>query len=179
MAWKKRLVSAARAVERAIALACNVLLIASGLGMLTLLTVNVVMRYGFSAGFGSAPDLTELLFSIFVMAGIAQAARLGAHIATELFLYLLAGRARLALALVIHAVTAAAYFLLAWYAMLNAIVAHDQRSPVVGIPYSVGYGCLAVGLALVGVFSLAAIVRHTLGGEPLEVDLANTGPGAA
>jgi TRAP-type C4-dicarboxylate transport system permease small subunit len=179
MGWKKVLVSAAGAVERAIALTCNVLLVASGLGMLTLLTVNVVMRYGFSAGFGSAPDLTELLFSVFVMAGITQAARLGAHIATEMLLYLLAGRARLALALLIHAVTAGTYFLLAWYATLNAIVAHDQRSPVVGIPYSVGYGCLAAGLALVGVCSLVAIVKHTLGGQALEVDLANTGPGAA
>ena len=48
---------------------------------------------------------------------------------------------------------------------LNAIIAHDQHTPVLKIPYSVGYGCLALGLALVAMCSVLAIVRHTLGSE--------------
>jgi TRAP-type C4-dicarboxylate transport system permease small subunit len=124
-----------------------------------------------------APDLTELMFAIFVMAGIAQAARRGAHVATQLLLHTLRGAWRVALAVLIHAVTATVYLLLAWYAFQNAIIAHDQTTPVLEIPWSVGYGCLSVGLLLVATCSLTAIVRHTLGGEMVKVDLAE--PGAA
>src|SRR6185503_15742481 len=100
--------------------------------------------------------LTELWFAIFVMAGIAEAARRGAHVATQLLLHTLRGTWRLALAVIIHAVTTVVYFTLAWYALQNAIIAHDQTSPVLGIPWSVGYGCLALGLALVATCSLTS-----------------------
>ena len=58
----------------------------------------------------------------------------------------------------------AVYLLLAWYTYQNALIAHDQHTPVLDIPYSVGYGILAVGLLLVGLSSVAAIVNLTLGG---------------
>jgi TRAP-type C4-dicarboxylate transport system permease small subunit len=174
---KNALVSVSRAADRAIELGCNFLLLVTGLGLLSLLTIVVVLRYGFESGFSFAPDLSELLFAIFVMAGIAQAARLGVHVATQLLLNGLKGRWRLGLVIIIHTVTASAYLVLAWYALQNAIIAHDQLSPVLRIPWSVGYGCLSLGLALVGVCSLAAIVRHTLGGEEVIVNLAD--PGAA
>ena len=38
-------------------------------------------------------------------------------------------------------------------------------------------GTTGVGLALVGACSLTAIVRHTLGHEPVTVNLADAGPG--
>jgi len=177
MTWTVRVVSIARAAERAVELACNSLLLVAGLGLLLLLNVVVVLRYFFSAGLSFAPDLSELLFAIFVMAGIAQAARLGVHIATQLLLNALQGSWRLALVLLIHAVTATVYLLLAWYALQNAIIAHDQTTPVLRIPWSVGYGCLSLGLALVAICSFAAMVRYTLGGEEVKVNLAD--PGAA
>lgn len=165
----------ARRLERAVELACNGLMLVTGLALLGLLTVVVVLRYAFETGLPFAPDLTELLFAIFVMAGIVQAARLGVHVATQLLLNALPAGGRRALATFIHAVTAATYLLLAWYAAQNAIIAHDQTSPVLRIPWSVGYGCLAAGLALVGLCSLTAIVRHTVGREPVVVNLADAG----
>ena len=167
----------ARGTERAIERLCNLLLLVSGLALLVLLTIVVVLRYAFEGGFGFAPDLSELLFCIFVMAGIVQAARMGAHVATQLLLHTLQGRARLLLTLFIHAVTATTFFILAWYALRNAIVAHDQTTPVLQIPWSVGYGCLAAGLALVAVCSVTAIVRYAIGGDAVKVDLADAGPG--
>jgi|SRR5688572_19841488 TRAP-type C4-dicarboxylate transport system permease small subunit len=175
MAWRQRVLSIARAVDRAVELGCNFLLLTAGLGLLALLTVVVVLRYAFATGLTFATDLTELLFAIFVMAGITLAARRGVHVATQLLLHALHGAWRLALAVVIHIVTATTYLALAWYALQNAIIAHDQTSPVMGIPWSVGYGCLALGLALVAACSLTAIVRHTLGGEAVKVDLADAG----
>jgi TRAP-type transport system small permease protein len=177
MAATRGVVATAQAVERAIQLGCNFLLLVSGMALLCLLTIVVFMRYLFETGLTFAPDLSELLFCIFVMAGITQAARQGAHVATQLLLYKLQGRARLALTLFIHGVTIFAFTLLAWYAFRNALVAHDQTTPVLEIPWSVGYGCLSMGLAMVAVCSVVAIVRFTLGGEPIKVDLADAGPG--
>ncbi len=170
-------VSIAHAVERAIQVGCNFLLLVSGMGLLCLLSIVVVMRYALGEGLGFAPDLSELLFEIFVVAGITLAARRGAHVATQLLLHKLQGRARLGLVLIIHGVTACVFLLLAWYGILNAMVAHDQLSPVMQIPRSVGYGCLALGLALVALCSLAAMVRHSIGGEEVSVNLADAGPG--
>jgi TRAP-type transport system small permease protein len=80
---------------------------------------------------------------------------------------------RRVLATGIHAATAAAYLLLAWYALQNAIIAHDQTTPVLRIPWSVGYGCLSAGLALVGVCAITALILHTVGREEVVVNLAD------
>ncbi|MEO7851611.1 MAG: TRAP transporter small permease subunit [Rubrivivax sp.] len=149
------------------------------MALLLLLTTVVVMRYGFASGLSFGPDLSELLFAIFVMAGIAQAARQGAHVATQVLINALEGAARRVVVVCIHAATAGAYLLLAWFAVQNAIIAHDQTTPVLHIPWSVGYGCLAAGLALVAVCSLTAIVRYTLGGEPIHVSLTPSEEAAA
>ncbi|MGE8943656.1 TRAP transporter small permease [Leptospira interrogans] len=179
MTWTQRLVAGARGLDYGIALMCNGLLIVTGLIMLALLTVVVVLRYVFHSGLSFAPDLTELMFGIFVMSGIVLAACRGVHVATQLLINYLQGSARLALALFIHAVTAGIYLLLAWYALQNAIIAHDQTTPVLQIPWSVGYGVLAGGLMLVCVSSITAMIRHGLGGEPVIINLADPGGSAA
>ena len=46
--------------------------------------------------------MTELLFAIFVMAGIVQAARMGVHVATQLLLHILEGKWRTRLARADH-----------------------------------------------------------------------------
>jgi TRAP-type transport system small permease protein len=177
VAWRTQLVSAAKYADAFIERGCKALLLITGLALLALLSLGVVLRYFFQSGFSFAPDLSELLFAIFVMAGIVQAARLGVHVATQLLLNALSPRYRIALAVLIHALTATVYFLLGYYAFENAIIAHDQVSPVLRIPWSVGYGCLSAGLTLVAACSAIAILRHTAGGEPVHVDLAD--PGAA
>jgi TRAP-type C4-dicarboxylate transport system permease small subunit len=175
MGWRAQVLSVAGGVERVIQIGCNLLLLVSGLSLLALLSATVGLRYGFHAGLNFAPDLSELLFAIFVMAGIAEASRQGVHVASQFLIHALAGKWRLRLALLIHGVTACVYLLLAWYALLNAIIANDQTSPVLQIPWSVGYGFLTLGLALVALCSIVAIIRHTLGGEAVEVDLADAG----
>lgn len=177
MTLKLGSLAVANAADRAIDAICKMLMLVTGLGLLALLTAVVVMRYAMASGLTTAPEISELMFAIFVMAGIVQAARMGVHVGTQLLLHLLQGKWRTRLAVLINAVIAATYALLAWYAALNAIIAHDQRTPVLGIPYSVGYGCLLLGLALVSLCSVLAIIRHTLGSEDIHVDLAD--PGAA
>jgi TRAP-type C4-dicarboxylate transport system permease small subunit len=167
MALKDHVTASGRVVERSIDLVCNGVLLTTGMALLILLSTVALLRYAFQTGLSFAPDLSEVLFAFFVMAGIVKAARQSAHVATQLMIHLLTGWARLALSLVIHGVTALVYLTLAWYAYLNALIAHDQTTPVLQIPWSVGYGCLAAGLALVGMSSLLVILRQTVGGEPV------------
>ena len=173
MSLRHMLVAIAGVIDSAIGYVCNALMVIAGLGLLTLLTAVVVLRYFFHTGFSFAPDLSELLFAIFVMAGVVQAARLGVHVATQILISVLNDTWRRILAVAIHAVTAAAYIQLSWYALQNAIIAHDQTTPVLQIPWSVGYGILATGLCFVALLSVTAIIRYTLGGEEVVVNLAD------
>ena len=79
--------SVVRFADSLIESGCKTLLLVTGLALLTLLSAGAFLRYVFQSGFSFATDLTELLFAIFVMAGIVQAARLGVHVATQLLLH--------------------------------------------------------------------------------------------
>ena len=171
------LVSAAHWIDRGVESLCRLVLIATGLFMLAVLTTIVMQRYTGIGTFDSGSELCSLAFPIFVMAGIVDAARKGAHVATQILLNALGATGRIFLVIVLHGITAIAYFYLAWYAWQNALIAHDELSTVLQVPGSLGYGCLTVGLFLVGLCSLGAIVRHTLGREPVHVNLADAGPG--
>jgi TRAP-type C4-dicarboxylate transport system permease small subunit len=175
--WKTALVSGARITETLIEKCCKAVLLTTGLALLVILTLTVCLRYGIGASAYYDAELSALLFPIFVMAGIAEAARQSAHVATQLLLHALNDAWRVRLILLTHAVTAAVYLYLAWYAFQNAVIAHDERSTILRVPGSVGYGSLAAGLALIGICSVAAMVRYSLGGEKVMVDLAETGPG--
>ena len=175
---KATVVWAADALERGVEAVCDFLVAAGGIGLTVILATVVVLRYGFESGIAASVEITELSFAVFVMAGIALAARHGAHVTTRLSLTLLQGRARLALALFIHVATVAVYLLLAWYTWENALIAHDQHTPVLEIPYSVGYGTLAVGLVLISLSSLVAIVKLTIGGAEVPLEAASLDGGA-
>ena len=113
MRWRTLLLPVVRLADSLIESGCKTLLLVTGLALLTLLSAGAFLRYVFQGGFSFATDLTELLFAIFVMAGIVQAARLGVHVATQLLLHTLSPSRRIVLAVLIHGVTAIVYFLLA------------------------------------------------------------------
>lgn len=175
--WQTMLVSAAHKLETAIGTFCHAVLLVTGLFLLAILTVIVVLRYSNGGSIDSGSELCALTFPIFVMAGIVEAARMGAHVATQLMLNALNAVWRVRLVILIHSVTATVYLYLAWYAYLNALIAHDELSTTLEVPGSVGYGCLAIGLLLVGLCSVTAFIRHTLGGEKVFINLADAGPG--
>lgn len=175
--WQALLVLAAHKIESAIASLCQWVLILTGLFMLGLLTIIVVLRYTNGGSIDSGSELCTLTFPIFVMAGVVEAARVGAHVATQLLLNALNNAWRTYLVILIHALTATTYLYLFWYAYQNAIIANDELSTVLQVPGSLGYGSLAVGLLLVGVCSITAIIRHTAGHEKVSINLADAGPG--
>lgn len=174
---KELLVSAAQLIDRGVGSFCRLVLISTGLFMLVILTTIVVLRYTNLGSLDSGSELCSLAFPIFVMAGIVDAARKGAHVATQILLNALGPVGRLYLVTLLHGITATAYFYLAWYAYRNTLIAHDELSTILQVPNSLGYGSLTTGLFLVGLCSLGAIARHTLGHEPVHVNLADAGPG--
>ena len=175
--FARALAAGARLTEGAVGWCCRGVLLVTGLAMLAILTVMVVLRYTYAGSLDYGSELTSLIFPVFVMAGIVEAARQGAHIATQVLPHFLNEAWRTRLAILIHAVSAVLYLYLAWFALQNAIIAHDEQSTILRVPGSLGYGCLAAGLALVGACSLAALVRYTAGREKMVLNLAEPGPG--
>jgi len=175
--WRGALLTAARITDFVVEKSCKTTLVVTGLALLIVLTGTVGVRYFHGVSVRYDAELIALIFPVFVAAGIAEAARQGAHVATQLLLKALGDDWRVRLSLFIHAVTATAYLYLAWYGFQNALIAHDEKSTILRVPGSVGYGSLTVGLALIGICSLAAIVRLLIAGEKVTVDLSAAGPG--
>lgn len=174
---KSVFVSAAHFIEKGIRVLCRAIMLSTGLFLLFILTAIVLLRYSNAGSIDSGAELSALVFPVFVMAGIVEAALTGAHVATQVMLNVLNAVWRKRLTLLIHAVTAALYLYLSSYAYQNAVIAHEELSTILQVPGSVGYGSLAIGLALVGVCSLCAIVRYTFGKEKVTINLAESGPG--
>lgn len=174
---KELLVSASRMIDQWVGSFCRLVLISTGLFILVVLTAIVFLRYTNLGSLDSGSELCSLAFPIFVMAGIVDAARKGAHVATQILLHALGRQWRIYLVTLLHSITIVTYSYLAWYAYQNTLIAHDELSTVLQVPNSLGYGTLTAGLILVALCSLGAIVHHTLGGEPVHIDLADAGPG--
>ena len=176
MAWRPRVLSIARGGGPRSRARLQFPAADAGLGLLCLLTVVVVLRYAFADGFRHSRRISPSFCSR-SSSWRASLSPPGAACTSQRNSCCIRCRRRgvWRLQSLIHVVTAIDLLLLAWYALQNAIIAHDQTSPVMEIPWSVGYGCLALGLALVATCSLTAIVRHTLGGEAVKVDLADAG----
>lgn len=171
------IVTLAHQLESVIGSFCRSVLLVTGLALLVILMTVVILRYSELGSIDSGAELSALIFPVFVTAGIVEAARTGAHVATQILLHALNDAWRVRLVVLIHSVTAVAYLYLSTFAFRNAVIAHDELSTVLEVPGSFGYGCLTVGLALIGVCSLTAIVRHTIGKERVIVNLAEAGPG--
>jgi TRAP-type C4-dicarboxylate transport system permease small subunit len=175
--WRAALLAAARITDVAVEKTCKTVLLITGMALLVILSATVSVRYFDGASVQYDAELVALIFPIFVAAGIAEAARQSAHVATQLLLKAVNDAWRVRLSLLIHTATATTYLYLAWYAFQNALIAHDERSTILRVPGSVGYGSLTVGLGLIGICSLAAIVRLVIADEKVTVDLSASGPG--
>lgn len=172
MSIKTATVAAAHGVEAAVQWACRGVLMVSGFALLGVLVVNVFVRYILQGSMGALSELPSLLFPWFVMGGVVLAALRGSHVAMQLTLHSLPPAGRRALALAIHAVSAVVFLMLAWYAVENTLIAHDEQSTILRVPGSVGYSALVLAFLLVGVSSVTALLRIGVGREPVLVDLA-------
>jgi TRAP-type transport system small permease protein len=158
-----------RAVDAAIGWGCRGVLYVTLAVVFAILSINVGLRYVAGSSIAWASELPELMFPWMIMAGVVLAAQHGSHIAVVLVTQKLGATRRWVLAAG-SLVVVALYAGLAWMAVPVAVIAHDEKTPILGAPGSLSVGCLALGFALLAVVTLCRLPR--VWGSAAEFDSA-------
>ena len=155
----------ADAVDRALALLCQGVLLLTGTVLMVVLTANVVARYILATGgFDWAEEVPQQVFPWFIMAGVVLAVQHGGHVAVEWLMGKLGREGKRIVLLAGHALVAVAYLVLCWQALVVADIVAIERSPALGLAGSYGYWAIAVGCALLSLSTSTVAVRIALVG---------------
>jgi len=152
-----------RTVERAITALCSVVLWVSMVVMFVILVANTALRYATGDSLQWASELPELLFPWMVMAGVVLAAVRGSHITTQFLVDALPATLRHWIAVASSLLVAALYATLVWATWGMLEIVHDERTQILGIPGSVTYACLMVGMSLLALLALQSAWRALSG----------------
>ncbi len=155
-----RLASAADGIDHAVGLVCRFVVLLTVILLLAVLGANVFVRYALGhGGLTWASEAPEQLFPWLIAAGIVLAVQQGAHIAVSLLLETLGHGGRRWMIVAINLVVAAAYLVLLQVLLQVAGIAAAERSPILGLPRSLGYYALSFGAGLTAVCSLTIALR--------------------
>ena len=158
-----RLASAADGIDHAVGLVCRFVVLLTVILLLAVLSANVFVRYALGhGGLTWASEAPEQLFPWLIAAGIVLAVQQGAHIAVSLLLEMLGHGGRRWMIVAINLVVAAAYLVLLQVLLQVAGIAAAERSPILGLPRSLGYYALSFGAGLTAVCSLTVALRVAL-----------------
>jgi TRAP-type transport system small permease protein len=153
----------ADAVDRAVALLCQGVLLLTGVALMVVLTANVVARYLLgTGGFAWAEEVPQQLFPWFIMAGVVLAVQHGGHIAVEWLLGHLGRGGKRVVLLAGHALVVLAYVVLCRQALEVAGIVAIERSPALGLSGSYGYWAIAAGCALLALGTVTVAIRIAL-----------------
>ena len=141
-------------IERAIGGLCRGVLWLSTVIIFLILVGNTVLRYARGSSLQWANEVPELLFPWLVMAGVVLAAMQGAHIATTFLMEALPARVNRIVATASWLVVAALYGTLSLATLRMLELVHDEKSPILGVPGSITYACVMVGMSLLAVLAL-------------------------
>jgi TRAP-type C4-dicarboxylate transport system permease small subunit len=162
-----------KALERGIVLTCQVVMWITTAVIFLILCANTLLRYSTGASLQWGAELPELLFPWLVMAGVVLGAAHGSHIATTFLRDALPAHAKRWLAVVVWLAVAGLYFTLAkaTWAMLDIVA--DEKSPILGVPGSVTYGCVMVGMVMLALLALASAWESFRGHGELPMQAAD------
>ncbi|MGE8404677.1 MAG: TRAP transporter small permease [Delftia tsuruhatensis] len=152
-------------IERLVTGLCRAVLWTSTLVIFVILVCNTALRYASGTSLQWANEVPELLFPWLVMSGVVLAAAHGAHITTSFLFEALPARVRRATAVLGWLAVAALYATLAWSTLNMLEIVHDERSQILGIPGSLTYGCVMVGMALLALLALQSAWRACVAGR--------------
>ncbi len=143
-----------KAIERGIVLVCQVVLWITTAVIFVILCANTILRYSVGSSLQWGAELPELLFPWMVMAGVVLGASHGAHITTSFLVESLPAAVRRLLAIVVWLAVAGLYATLVWatWGMLEIVA--DEKSPILGVPGSVTYGCVMIGMVMLALLAL-------------------------
>ena len=140
--------------DRGVSAVCRwVLWLATGVIFL-ILVANTALRYATGASLQWASEVPELLFPWLVVAGVVLAAQHGAHITTTFMVERLGQGPRRFIATATWLLVASLYATLsvATWRMLGVV--HDEKSPILGLPGSITYACVMLGMLLLSALAL-------------------------
>lgn len=143
-------------IEWAVVALCRVLLWVSTVVIFVILVANTVLRYATGASLQWANEVPELLFPWLVMSGVVLAAAHGAHITTTFLMDAVPATLRRWATIGSWLVVAALYGTLALATFRMLDIVHDEKSPILHVPGSLTYGCVMVGLLMLGLLALKA-----------------------
>jgi TRAP-type transport system small permease protein len=140
-------------LEKTISVICNVVLWITTVVIFTILCVKTILRYATGNDLDWGNEIPELLFPWLVMSGVVLAALHGSHITTAFLRDRFSPRQQRYLSMVVWTVVAILYAILivATFKMLPLV--HAEKSPILGIPNSLTFGCVMLGM--IGLFVLA------------------------
>ena len=143
-----------KALQRAIVLICQSVMWVSTSIIFLILCINTILRYTTGASLQWGAELPELLFPWLVMSGVVLGAAHGSHITTSFLIETLPLAVRRWVAVAVWLAVAGLYFTLAraTWAMLDIVA--DEKSPILGVPGSVTYGCVMVGMVMLALLAL-------------------------
>jgi TRAP-type transport system small permease protein len=146
-------------VEHLIVRMCQAVLWVSTTIIFVILCVNTLLRYSGGGSVQWGNEVPELLFPWLVMAGVVMGAVHGSHITTTFLIDAVSPAIRrwvLSIGWVVVAVLYAVLFVATWR-MLDIV--HDERSPILGVPGSMTYGCVMVGIGFLSILALLSAWR--------------------
>lgn len=141
-------------IERAVVGLCRLMLWISTTVIFMILVVNTVLRYATGSSLQWANEVPELLFPWLVMSGVVLAAAHGAHITTSFLMDAVPAGVRRWTAVGTWLVVAALYGTLGWATFQMLEIVHDEKSPILQMPGSLTYGCVMVGLLMLGLLAI-------------------------
>lgn len=133
-------------------------------GMVAMVFVNVVLRYGFNSGLTISEEMSRYFFVWLTFLGAALAFRDHAHVGVETFVRWLGPRGRLICVALSNAIILLCAVVLIWGTWRQHAINASMTAPVVGISMIWVYGVtyvtgLAVGVMALGRFLLALAGR--------------------
>lgn len=141
-------------IERVVVGLCRLMLWISTAVIFVILVVNTVLRYATGSSLQWANEVPELLFPWLVMSGVVLAAAHGAHITTSFLMDAVPATVRRWTAIGTWLVVAALYATLSWSTFQMLEIVHDEKSPILQVPGSLTYGCVMVGLLMLGLLAI-------------------------
>jgi TRAP-type C4-dicarboxylate transport system permease small subunit len=146
-------------LDRAMEAACKLVLCITCTVIFAILLANVILRYVAGSSLARAGEVPELLFPWFVVAGIALATVHNAHIYIGFIVDRVRPSVALPLAILRTIVVAGSYAVLVWTVLYLLPIVADERSPILGVPSSVTYSCLLIGMLLIVLSELSILFK--------------------
>jgi TRAP-type C4-dicarboxylate transport system permease small subunit len=139
---------------------CRGMILVSMVILLGVIGLNVIARYVFShGGINEVGEIPEIVFPWLISAGIILGVQRGSHIAVDFISGQLGERGKVAMLVFVNLVVILSYAILAGPVLEIAEITAIERTPLLGLPRSIGF--YSVAFAIFGVIyaSLAVIIR--------------------